>query len=264
MNYTFATLLSSTSYIPGVLVLYRSLRKYGNTKYPFLCVCSHNISKDDINLLEEEGISCRILSRSAIEGIDIPNTDSDYSHWNYTFDKLLLWSLVEFDKIVFLDSDMIVLDSIDDLFEKKGFSAVPAGYLQNNSWIKLNSGLLVIEPNHDICQQLLRQLPITITQLTNKGKSVGDQDVINDILPDWPEKKELHLSEGYNLFFKHLTSYHQLFNFEYRKNIKIVHFIGNKKPWHDTGLAFYIQFIRYAIKNPYGLKSYRTYHQLQK
>lgn len=262
MNYTFATLLSSSSYIPGVLVLFRSLRKYGNTKFPFLCVCSRNISEKDTDLLEKEGISCKRLSKSALENVEIPNTNNEYSHWNYTFDKLLLWNLVEYDKIVFLDSDMIVLDDIDDLFEKKAFSAVQAGYLQNNSWVRLNSGLIVIEPNPEICRQLIQQLPKTITQFTNKGRSVGDQDVINDFMPDWPEKNDLHLPEGYNLFFKYLTSYHQIFNLEYRKDIKIIHFIGNKKPWHNTGLAYLVQLIRCAIKNPYGLKSYRMYHQL--
>ncbi len=261
MNYTFATLLSSSSYISGVLVLYRSLKKYGNTKYPFLCVCSRNISEKDTNILKKEGISCKRLSKSAIEGVEIPNADN-YSHWNFTFDKLLLWSLVEYDKIVFLDSDMIVLNNIDELFEKKAFSAVQAGYLQNNLWVRLNSGLIIIEPNNNICQQLLRQLPLTIAQFTNKGRNVGDQDVINDFVPDWPQKNELHLLEGYNLFFKYVTYYHRIFNFKYNHDIKVIHFIGNKKPWHDTGLAYLIQLIRCAIKNPYGLKAYRMYHQL--
>lgn len=262
MNCIFATLLSSSSYIPGVLVLYRSLRKYGKTKYPFICVCSRNISEDSINLLEKEGILCKKLNKSAVEGVEIPNADSDYSHWNYTFDKLLLWSLVEYDKIVFLDSDMIVLNNIDELFEKKAFSAVQAGFLQNNLWVRLNSGLIVIEPNNNICQQLLRQLPITIAQFTDKGRNVGDQDVINDLLPDWPQKSELHLQEGYNLFFKYLTYYHRIFNFIYNQDIKVIHFIGNKKPWLDTSLAYFIQLARCAIKNPYGLKAYRMYHQL--
>lgn len=260
-KYTFATLLSTVSYIPGVIVLYRSLLKYGKTEYPFVCVCSKNISEEMLEPLKREKIKFIRLNRSAIDCQQTPNKNNGFEHWNYTFDKLLLWGMTEYDKIVFLDSDMLVLDNIDNLFDYPDFSAVQAGYCQNKTWTRLNSGTIVIEPNTDTCNKLISQIPVTTAKFTAIDRSVGDQDVLNDYCPQWSEKKDLHLSEGYNLFFKYLSSYHKKYNFKYGENIYIVHFIGANKPWHEKGIRKIWKQIKLLMTNPYGIKAYRKFIQ---
>ena len=42
-----------------------------------------------------------------------------------TFTKLHSWRLTQYDKCVFLDADTIVLQNIDDLFERDPFAAAP-------------------------------------------------------------------------------------------------------------------------------------------
>lgn len=260
-KYTYATLLSTVSYIPGVIVLHRSLQKYGQTKYPFVCICSKNISEEMLEPLKREGINCRRLNRSAIDNLYMPNRNNDFEHWNYTFDKLLLWEMTEYDKIVFLDSDMLVLANIDNLFDYPNFSAIQAGYLQDSTWVRLNSGTIVIEPDTGTCEKLISQIPITTAKFIAAGKNVGDQDVLNDYCPQWPEKKELHLPEGYNLFFKYVSSYHKKYGFNYRKNIHVVHFVGSDKPWMGSRIRKIGKIIKLLFTNPYGIKAYRTYIQ---
>lgn len=92
MKYGYVTLLSSKSYLPGVIALYRSLKATG-TQMPFECVCSKGLDKQTIARLHEEGISTFQLDRNATEGLEIPN-QAAFSHWKYTFDKLLLWGNV--------------------------------------------------------------------------------------------------------------------------------------------------------------------------
>lgn len=258
-NYTFATLLSTASYISGVLTLYRSLQRYGKTKYPFVCVCSVNMRNEDIDLLRKEGINCIRLKKTMLDDIRIPNQNDNYKHWNYTFDKLMLWSMIEYDKIVFLDSDMLVMDNVDNLFDYPDFSAVQAGFLQNNTWKRLNSGTIVIVPDMNTYLKLEMQLQVTITSFVKAGKSVGDQDVLNDFYPQWINMKELHLSEGYNLFFKYLSLYHKFYGFCYSKEIKIVHFIGSHKPWNDGKVKQMLLMIKYLLQNRYGLIAYWKY-----
>ena len=80
-------------------------------------------------------------------------------------------------------------------------------------------------------------------------------------LSQWPSQTKLHLPESYNLFFKYLTDYHRHYGFKYGKNIKVVHFIGNKKPWHDKNLTVF-WIINYWLRNQYGVKVYLMYQKL--
>ena len=262
MNYTFATLLSSSDYLLGVIVLYKSLQKYGKTQYPFLCVCSKSIKDDDISKLQKLGIKCKKLAISATEDIDLSEQPPEYQHWNNTFDKLLLWGLTEYDKIVFLDSDMMVMDNIDDLFEKPRLTGVALGQqLFNRN--QLNAGLIVIEPNEEICKQIISLIPETVNKYITERGFVGDEEVINNYIPDWMDKPELHLHEGYNMVFRNMTAYHQLFNYNYGENIKVIHFIGrHDKPWkHHLWEVFY-HIVGYFLHNRYGLRAYVKYQMI--
>lgn len=263
MKRTFVTLLSSPSYVEGVLVLHQSLKKYGKTRYPLLCVCSKSIEESIICRIKQEGINCFQLSRSATDDIDLSEQAPGQNRWNNTFDKLLIWELTEYEKMVFLDSDMIVLENIDDLFEKPPFTAVAFGQLLFN-WNHLNSGMMVIKPNKEVCQQLIAQIPNTVNLFLAERGSVGDEDVINHYMPEWKQRQELHLHEGYNLFFRKMTEYHRQFGFSYGKNIKIVHFIGPwyDKPWNHNLWKVFYHIVGYGLHNWYGLNAYLKYQIL--
>jgi len=44
-----------------------------------------------------------------------------------TFSKLNIWKIVDYDKLVYLDADTIVLENIDNLFNYEELSAVLGG-----------------------------------------------------------------------------------------------------------------------------------------
>lgn len=233
-NYTFVTLLSTHSYLPGVKILYRSLQKYGRTKYPFLCVCSKTLPQEDILELELEGIKCKRLETSALEHIDRP-LHNTCEHWNYTFDKLLIWGLTEYDKIVFLDSDMLIVNPIDELFEKEGKSAVIDEPF-NNPVHSLNSGIMVIKPDTVFMQTLIDAIPKVIALKDGSDIGIGDQDVIQYCLPNWMAAEHLHLPKIYNLFFPRVRKYVKEYGFsdsahDENKKIRIIHFVFSNKPW---------------------------------
>ncbi len=66
-NFTFATLLSTPSYLPGVRVLFRSLKKYGRTQYPFICVCSMGLPESALNYLDKWRIPYLKLEHKALD-----------------------------------------------------------------------------------------------------------------------------------------------------------------------------------------------------
>ncbi|MBQ8628670.1 MAG: hypothetical protein IJ421_04250 [Prevotella sp.] len=153
-KYIFATLLSTPNYLPGVKMLYRSLKYFGNTKYPFVVFCSSDLPELCMDKLGRIGVKCIRLENSTLNEISKIN-NLRYTHWCYTFDKLLLWGMTMYEKIVFLDSDMIVLKNIDELFECQDMSAVQAGRFLYPDWVRLNSGCVVFSPSKTIFNRLL-------------------------------------------------------------------------------------------------------------
>ena len=142
----FVTLLSNEAYLQGVIALKRALTAVG-TRYPFYCVLSMSVDENLQRTIEDEDIPCIRLSQTSVEEL---NQDGEqFSHWSFTFDKLQIWGLTQFERIIFLDSDMLILRNIDELFDCPPFSAVPAGYSSclREDWLYLNSGLMVIKPD---------------------------------------------------------------------------------------------------------------------
>jgi len=249
MNKIFVTLLSTPNYIDGVKVLNKSLKRYSNI--PLLCVCSKSLPEDSIKQLSDENILCHRLEDSVVELVNVnclvPGTRP---HWQFTFDKLLIFGLTQYDKIVFLDADMMVCDDIDGLFDWPDMSAVQSGKVLHPDWLHLNSGLMVIEPNIQVLQILLDNVVPTIDECKNIQSGVGDQDVIQRVFSQWPEQNEKHLPFAYNLYFKDITYYMR--NNSCCCTPKIIHFSASGKPWVKQSLkinvAVIISIMRHNIK----------------
>ena len=258
----FVTLLSNEAYLQGVIALKRALTAVG-TRYPFYCVLSMSVDENLQRIIETEGIPCIRLSQASVEEL---NQDGEqFSHWSFTFDKLQIWGLTQFERIIFLDSDMLILRNIDELFDCPPFSAVPAGYSSclREDWLYLNSGLMVIKPDVMVEEEMLSLAPGVIKEFREKGLSVGDQDVIKRYCIGWNKQTELHLDEGYNLFADYLTYYIKKWGYSWSggngKPISVVHFIGKKKPWMKKNLRNWLWIIKTTISNPYYLKAYMKY-----
>lgn len=151
MNYSYITILSDDSYISGVVGLFRTLKKH--CKYQLLVLVSPNISQATISLLEKKNIQYKIVQDI---DLDCSFDDSKFNHWKKTFFKFRIFELTEFDKIAYLDSDMLILSNIDDLFERPHLSAVSdhdfCVYLDVTG---MNTGTMVIKPDKKYIAELL-------------------------------------------------------------------------------------------------------------
>lgn len=260
----YITLLSSKNYLNGVIVLHRSL---GNTgaKYPLYCVLSTSVDNETEQKLVNEGIKCIRLNCVAVEN-DANADGGALSYWNYTFDKLLVWGLTQFEKIVFLDSDMMVVRNIDSLFECEPFSAVDADswYPGNENWRGyLNSGIMVIKPDVEVQNTLLQLVDKVVEEGRKRNMAVGDQDVIKCYLAEWNKHTSLHLDQGYNLFADHLTYYMRHLGYdldgEKGKPVFVVHFVGRWKPWMNNSLKDWLCLLKKCMKNPGYYRIYKMF-----
>ena len=224
MKYAYVTILSTNEYYPGVIALFESLKKT-NTKYnEFVVIVNELIDEEIINKLKEK--EYKIINRKSIDCSSFISNKGYYNYWTHTFDKFHVFDLIEYDKIVYLDSDLYILKNIDELFDLPNLSGAISGKAACPEWDGVNSGLLVIVPEKDLSKELY-----DVVLFHDFKKDIGDQDVINYYF-DWPNKN-LEISENYNLFAICLDKY--INNYGYKEdNIKVIHFVGPKKPWMWT------------------------------
>ena len=68
-----------------------------------------------------------------------------------TFSKLHAWRLTQYSKCVFLDADTLVLQNVDELFDREELSAAP-----DIGWPDcFNSGVFVFEPSDQTFNRLV-------------------------------------------------------------------------------------------------------------
>lgn len=249
----YVTVLSTDEYLIGVLVLNESLIKV-NSKYKLVVLINDNISDEAKNILLQKNIEV-----IKIKSIDLPewiinNNNRKHTNWNYTFDKLAIFELTQFEKIVFLDSDMFVRNNIDELFDKPHMSATVDRcdtILVKDNYQKLTSGMLVIEPKEGIMSEF--QQILNDDNIKDKYYNIGDQDIIQLYDTEWEYKKELHLPVKYNMFFLDIDYYVKKGIYKL-KDISVIHFITSNKPWiynKDELYTDYLDWLESVTKVDY-------------
>ncbi|CAL9210583.1 UDP-glucuronate:xylan alpha-glucuronosyltransferase 1-like [Musa acuminata AAA Group] len=163
----YATILHSVEvYACGAIAVARSIRLAGSTR-DLVVLVDESISGSHRSGLEAAGWKVRTIRR-----IRNPKAEKNaYNEWNYS--KFRLWQLTDYDKIIFIDADLLVLRNIDFLFGMPEVSATG-----NNATI-FNSGVMVIEP----CNFTFQLLMAHIDDITSYNG--GDQGYLNEIFTWW-------------------------------------------------------------------------------
>lgn len=109
----WTTLITNTKYLEGLLTLDYSLKKHGS-KYPLVALYTGAFPPEGHAVLEARGIPKRRTEYL------LPKKGKDYSADPRFYDcwsKLTPFGLVEYDRVVQLDSDMLVLQNMDELMD---------------------------------------------------------------------------------------------------------------------------------------------------
>lgn len=131
----FVTLLTKTAYLPGTLVLHLSLKNVG-AKYPLVVMVTPTVTERDREILRKRGIKLRDIESLAPEAGKHSLSTHD-ARFTDTWTKLRAFELEEYEvrlyarsvhrcsltamftaqRIVLLDSDMIVMRNMDELMD---------------------------------------------------------------------------------------------------------------------------------------------------
>jgi glycogenin glucosyltransferase len=218
-KFAWVTLATNDSYSLGALVVASSLKRV-NTAHELVVLVTPGVSEtmkaklrsvfnlvEEVNVLDSQDAAHLALLKRPELGI--------------TFTKLHCWRLTQYEKCVFLDADTLVLQNSDELFEREELSAAP-----DVGWPDcFNSGVFVYRPSSDTFGKL-------VEFATTKGSfDGGDQGLLNQFFSDWATKDiTKRLPFTYNTTTTAVYSYIPAFK-QYGDNLKILHFIGNVKPW---------------------------------
>ncbi|PPD75389.1 hypothetical protein GOBAR_DD27696 [Gossypium barbadense] len=163
----YATILHSAHvYVCGAIAVARSIRLSGSTR-DLVILVDEMITAYHRSGLEAAGWKVRTIQR-----IRNPKAEKDaYNEWNYS--KFRLWQLTDYDKIIFIDADLLILRNIDFLFAMPEISAT------GNNGTLFNSGVMVIEPSNCTFQLIMEHIDVF------ESYNGGDQGYLNEIFTWW-------------------------------------------------------------------------------
>ncbi|KAI9709289.1 MAG: hypothetical protein M1820_003409 [Bogoriella megaspora] len=109
----WATLITNTKYLTGLLCLDHSL-KLTKSAYLLVALYTDSFPSEGHKALDDRGIPKKpVKFLEPSEHRDLSGDPRFYATWS----KLTLFSLVEYDRVVLLDSDMVVRKNMDELMD---------------------------------------------------------------------------------------------------------------------------------------------------
>lgn len=255
----YITVLTNEHYLIGALVLAKS-HSLTNSGIPLYVLVPDTVSDHVIASLKQNDVPY-------IKTSNLPDTCYKGSgHWKDTMFKLKIFSLTDYDKIVFIDADMILLKNIDFLFDKPHMSAVIAGKELHPEWDGLNSGLMIIEPNYDEYVGLVSLIEASFQDRSAAGLPFGDQDVLEKYYTDWKQCSQLHLPSVYNVLLGYAGVLKEQNIITSIDDVYLYHFTGKQKPWGSfkDNIIVLIKILLRSRHFGVDLAIYRKYRKMQK
>lgn len=254
--------MNGDRYVPGALVLAHSLKNV-NSKFPAICMVTDDVSEKAISMLQKvfdevrriRRIACpsrRLTGEKQMNLYSAEFCDSVFSKWTCL-------KFTEFEKVIFVDADVIFEKNPDSLFDLRAPAATFANPWSRSSWYKnLRHGsgvsstlirqafghprayvaygsLVLLEPDEDTYCRLLQVL--SSEEPYGKGlKSISGMDelcITELFVPrianlNSPSKVWTHIDPKFHLIpWKRYPGVGQTTC----KNAVGIHYFGKQKPW---------------------------------
>lgn len=237
-KYAYASLLCDDAMLgPAQVVVYSMLQT--GTPYPYLLLLLPSVSQNAEDSLKRLGATPIRISM-----LDYPfpvNAEKRAINKMCRYSKLHIWSKTDYDKIAFVDMDMLIMQNLDDVFEWPEFSAV------KDAGDTYNTGLFVLQPSLTTYKDILQKYA------ASPSYNHGDQGFINwyfggqnaasgprpkSANPVLAERQDAELNHAvdsrkslpieYNVMVKHQRNGQWP---EIKKNARIFHLTSETKPW---------------------------------
>nr|XP_043635005.1 inositol phosphorylceramide glucuronosyltransferase 1-like [Erigeron canadensis] len=166
----YVTLLYGDEFVLGARVLGKSIRDTRSTK-DMVVLVSDGVSDYAKTLLQADGWIVKPISL-----LENPNQVRPTRFWG-VYTKLKIFNMTDYEKVVYLDADTIVIKNIDVLFKCGKFCA----NLKHSE--RLNSGVMVVEPSAELFNDMISKVT-TLYSYTG-----GDQGFLNAYYAGFPSAR---------------------------------------------------------------------------
>ena len=225
----YVTLVTNDEFAIGARALARSIQACG-AQHPLVVMTTFRSAQ--VEALQEFGarlvdvvppeVSAAFAARHARDQVHgrNPFTKGNKPAFHSPLDnfaKLRLWQLTEYDAVVFLDADTLMLQPCDRLFAYPEFAAAPNLYETLADMHRLNSGVFTAKPSEATYAAMMARLdaPQAFWRRT-------DQTFLQAFFPDWHG-----LPYTYNCLQYVFFNLPELWQLE---RIKVLHY-QYEKPW---------------------------------
>ncbi|WWC58394.1 uncharacterized protein I303_100934 [Kwoniella dejecticola CBS 10117] len=111
----WVTLITNPQYIAGVLTLHRTLTSVSS--YPLVVMTTPSLSLQSREIIEYAGIEIIEVPHLSPSAAQHTGFDPSFVRFNDAWTKIRVFGLDQFERIILIDSDMIFLRSMDELFD---------------------------------------------------------------------------------------------------------------------------------------------------
>ncbi|KAI9844352.1 MAG: hypothetical protein M1837_005656 [Sclerophora amabilis] len=116
-NRAWVTLLTRPSYLAGAVLLAHTLKKH-RSRYPLIVLVTDTLPQGCIDVLQSEDQgSGHIIIKKVDPLVPQQKVNVVAQRFEDTWTKLRVFSLLEYDKIIFLDADILIMGEMDPMFE---------------------------------------------------------------------------------------------------------------------------------------------------
>lgn len=236
----FVMVVSTDNVLPGLLTLGNSIKKT-STEADVVVLVTENVCKAVVDEIKNCGLFEKVITtKKMAPPEDWRNADWQYS-WKpskkkemsdrlwHAWTKLSVFRLEDYDTIIYLDLDTIVLRNVDELFDVVSNSAIPFAaapdWSRHYGFWYFNTGVFVARPCIHFFNEMLEASKTSARDIRFGRTGFAEQPLVNYYF-------------GYNTF---------AIPFKYNAKVtfisdnmrllletpKIVHFVGEYKPWKD-------------------------------
>jgi len=139
-------------YVLGLRVLIRSIQDT-KTPHDIVVILSKNVRESTRAALQADG--AKLLEVDNLQNPferKVEGRNSYKARFVYSFNKLYVWNMTDYERVVFLDSDNIFIDNMDALFHCGHFCVVFMNPLI------FHTGLIVVKPDATMFKRLVHAL----------------------------------------------------------------------------------------------------------
>jgi glycogenin len=173
----YVSYICNDNYLPGIVALIKSL-KYHKCKNEIYVMVTKDVSLKSKEVLSKLGVIIKEVNEIHYKGNKSNLIEDRYGKQNKSwmmFTKINIWKEIPCEKLLYIDSDMVVLQNIDSIFEiNSNISAVYGGSAYHK-YQGIEAGVLLIKPSIDTYNNLIKAMNSDDYDLR-----MSDQTLIND------------------------------------------------------------------------------------